>query len=374
MDFRVLGTLEVWSGEARIALPSARHQRVLAALLLAPNRVVPITGLVAAMWNDEPPATATKQVRNCVSALRERLGGGSSVIVTDGPGYGVVLADEELDMLRFRRGFDRAQRLATDANLFDAVAEGRRALQLWRGPALDGLEADALIAPISRLDEQRANAMALCLGWRLQLGESHEVVAELTELVAQHPLNERLHAQLMVALDRSGRQAEALAVFHGIRARLVDELGVDPGAELQRSYAAVLAGTERRPPPATAAEQTYAAQMEAFSAPVSRAMEHLAAAVRRHWTDDVDMRLLNRPQLVALRWCRTARPVSSVAAADPVEHPPAGRLEQPVPSGVLNDTAAAFRQIQPRQMVVLGEPGAGKTVVAILLTLALLDE
>ena len=369
MDFLVLGALEVWSDNARIALPSVRHQRALAPLLLAPNRVVSMTRLVAATWNDDPPATAVKQVQNCVSALRERLGCGSGVIVTDGPGYRAVLADEELDMLRFRRDFDRAQRLAADGNHRDAVTVAQRALQLWRGPALDGLGADALIGPITRLNEQRANAIGLCLGWRLQLGETHEVVEELTELVAQHPLHERLHAQFMVALDRSGRQADALAVFHGLRARLVDELGVDPGAELQQSYASILARTQRRSPPSP-----DAAQAEALPVPVSRAMEHLAVAVRRQWTDEAEMRSLNRPEPVALRWSRTARPVSSVAAAGPAEHPSAGLPERLVQSGELNDIAATFRQIQPRQLVILGEPGAGKTVMAILLTLGLLAD
>lgn len=378
MEFRVLGPLEVWSEEARIALPGARHQRALAALLLAPNRVVSIAGLMAAMWNDEPPATAVKQVQNCVSALRERLGCGSDVIVTDGPGYRVVLTDDELDMLRFQRGFDRARGLAAEAKLDEAVAEARRALRLWRGPALHGLEADALVGSITRLDEQRTDAAALCLDWRLQLGESHEVVGELTELVAQHPLNERLHARLMTALDRSGRQADALAVFHDVRGRLVEELGVDPGAELQQSYTDILAGAERRASSSssTTSTATHAdvAATEPRSLPLARAKEHLAVAVRRQWTDEAEMRSLNRPEPVALRWSRTARPVSGVAAALPAERPPAQESGQLVFSGELAEIAGAFRSIQPRQLVVLGEPGAGKTVVAMLLTLSLLAD
>ncbi|WP_233160389.1 AfsR/SARP family transcriptional regulator [Actinophytocola xanthii] len=357
----MLGPLEVSSEAGRVMLPSPRHQRVLAALLLAPNSVVPTARLVEAMWDREPPATATKQVQNCVSALRERLGRGSAVIVTDGPGYRIVVSDSELDALRFHRELETARRRAAEGSHRAAVLAARAALRLWRGPALAGLDAVALAGPVMRLNEQRLHAIRRCADWQLELGEYDRVVEELTEVVAQHPLDEGAHARLMTALAASGRQGDALAVHQALRTRLVEDLGVDPGAEVQAAHARILAA----PPPVPRAPGTSVAPSPQ-APPVRRdpAVEDLAVAVTRQWTAEAQRRSLHRPEPVPLRWCSTARPVSARTGV------PAGRAVEPDQT----DIVATFRQAPHRQLVILGEPGAGKSVMAIQLTLGLLAD
>ncbi|WP_243866635.1 AfsR/SARP family transcriptional regulator [Actinophytocola oryzae] len=356
----MLGTLEVWTAEGRITLPSSRHQRVLAALLLAPNSVVPIPRLVAAVWDDGPPVTATKQVQNCVSMLRDRLGGGSDLIATDGPGYRIAVGDDELDATRFQLGVATARELADAGDLRAAVDEARRALLLWRGPALDGLDAAALAGPVTRLDEQRFTAIGACVEWQLALGEHHAVVEELGELVTQHPFRERIHGQLMTALDRDGRPADALAVFQALRRGLVDELGVEPGPELRDLQMRILAREQGATP------TTPDAPARQAESRLDHALRQLAAGVARQWTAEVGIRSLNRPAPVPLTWSATGRPVTARAAA--------GATERLVLSGGLGDVVTKFRQTASRQLVVLGEPGAGKSVLAMLLTLGLLAD
>jgi DNA-binding SARP family transcriptional activator len=380
LQFRVLGTLEVINDEERVGLPSTRHQRVIAALLLAPNSVVPLSKLVEAVWDDEPPATAVKQVQNCVSVLRERLGGGGPVIVTEGPGYRIVVTEAQLDLLRFHHGLSDARRLAAEDRLPEGVREARAALELWRGPVLDGLSVSVLQNRVTVLNEQRLGAIEQCVEWQLELGDHGEVAAGLMELVAEHPLREKLHAQLMLALHRGGRQADALNVFHQLRIRLVDELGIDPGREVLQLHERILAGEPR--PPRTVPESSAADAGGAVAAPVAgprddrleRAVRELASAISRQWTVEVEMRSLNRPEPVPVRWSGTGRQVAAVASAVLGDGPDGARPDRLTLTGGLGDVVAQFRQIPARQLVVLGEPGAGKSVLAILFTLGLLAE
>jgi len=384
LQFRVLGTLEVTNDGDRVALPSTRHQRVVAALLLTPNSVVPLSKLVEGVWDDEPPATAVKQVQNCVSVLRERLGGGGKggghVIVTEGPGYRIAVTEEQLDLLRFTRGLSDARRLAAECRLPEAVQAARAALGLWRGCVLDGLCVSVLANRVTLLNEQRLGAIEQCVEWQLALGEHRDVAAELMELVAEHPLREKLHAQLMLALHRGGRQADALNVFQQLRARLVDELGIDPGSEVLRLHERILAG-EPQPPrsePELSAAEAGGAPKEPVAGPrddrLDRAVGELASAISRQWTVEVEMRSLNRPEPVPVRWSSTGRQVTAVASAVWGDGPDSARPDRLTLSGGLGDVVAQFRQIPARQLVVLGEPGAGKSVLAILFTLGLLAE
>ncbi|MEU3645746.1 BTAD domain-containing putative transcriptional regulator [Lentzea sp. NPDC034063] len=363
MDFCVLGPLEIWTAGGRLALPGTRHQRVLATLLLTPGAVVPMARLIESTWEDEPPATATKQVQNCVSALRDRLGDAEQrLIVTDGPGYRLVVTDDQVDLLRFTKHVAEARRQAGMGALRDGVREIRTALKLWRGPALDGLGAGVLAGRAARLDEQRLDAFESCVDWQLELGQHREVIDELAEVVAENPLRERPHAQLMLALDRAGRQADALRVFQQLRAGLAEELGIDPGTEVRKLHERVLRGENR--------------QQRATPAPaddLDRAAKELAAAITRQWTAEAEMRSLRRPKPVPLRWSSTEREVAAAASAVLGERPGTGS-ERLVLSGDLTDVVAKFRQVPSRQLVVLGEPGAGKSVLAILLTLGLLAD
>ncbi|VVJ22207.1 Uncharacterised protein [Amycolatopsis camponoti] len=348
MRFRILGTLEVRAYGDRVTLASPRQQRALAALLLNPNSVVPVERMIDALWEDEPPATAVKQVRNCVSALRSRLGETGGMIVTDGPGYRLQTDGDDLDSLRFRRHVAAARGLAGQAKLVDAVEEIRAALALWRGPALDGLRTTTLAGRAAVLDEQRADAVELGAEWRLRLGETGEVVRELTEFCGEHPMRELSHLLLMRALAKEGRYAEASTVFHGLRRRLADELGVDPNPDLRRLHEQILAEatpSDLDPEPAEPSPERHH---------LDRAVTELAEAVTWQWRAEAELRSLHRPQPIVLRWSAVARP---------------GR---PVARGVLDDIAETFAALPVRQLVVLGDPGSGKSVLALMLTLELL--
>ncbi len=348
MRFRILGTLEVQAYGSRVALVSPRQQRALAVLLLHPDAVVPVDRMIDALWEDEPPATAVKQVRNCVSALRGRLGEAGGLIVTDGPGYRLHIDADDLDSLRFRRHVAAARALAGQAKLVDAVEEVRTALALWRGPALDGLRTTTLAGRAALLDEQRADAVELCAEWRLRLGETGEVVRELSEFCGEHPTRELSHLLLMRALAKEGRYAEASTLFHGLRRRLADELGVDPNPDLRRLHEQIL--TEAAP----GAEDPEPAPEAAPHHQFDRAVTELAEAVTWQWRAEAELRSLHRPQPIMLHWSAVAR------------------RGKPAPRGDLDDIAEAFTALPVRQLVVLGDPGSGKSVLALMLTLELL--
>ncbi|MEV7095045.1 BTAD domain-containing putative transcriptional regulator [Amycolatopsis sp. NPDC051045] len=351
MRFRILGTLEVQAYGSRVTLASPRQQRALAALLLNPNSVVPVERMIDALWEDEPPATAVKQVRNCVSALRGRLGEAGGAIVTDGPGYRLQTDADDLDSLRFRRHVAAARGLAGRAKLVDAVEEIRKALALWRGPALDGLRTTTLAGRAALLDEQRADAVELCAEWRLRLGETAEVVRELTEFCGEHPMRELSHLLLMRALAKEGRYAEASTLFHGLRRRLADELGVDPNPDLRRLHEQILTDATPGAPAAIAPEPTpEAPPRHRFD----RAVTELAEAVTWQWRAEAELRSLHRPQPIMLRWSAVAGP------------------GKPALRGDLDDIAETFAALPVPQLVVLGDPGSGKSVLALMLTLELL--
>ncbi|MGW4523910.1 BTAD domain-containing putative transcriptional regulator [Amycolatopsis sp. NPDC004378] len=343
MRFRILGTLEVRVHGDRISLASPRQQRALAVLLLNANAVVPVERMIDALWEDEPPATAAKQVRNCVSALRSRLGETGGMILTDGPGNRLQTGVEDLDSLRFRRHVAAARGLAGQAKLVDAVEEIRAALALWRGPALDGLRTTTLAGRAAVLDEQRADAVELCAEWRLRLGETGEVVRELTEFCGEHPMRELSHLLLMRALAQEGRYAEASTVFHGLRGRLADELGVDPNPDLRRLHDRILAE-------AAPSEPAPAPEPPAEHHSFDRAVTELAEAVTWQWRAEAELRSLHRPRPIALRW----------SALRGERH------------GALGDIAETFTGLPERQLIVLGDPGSGKSVLALMLTLELL--
>jgi DNA-binding SARP family transcriptional activator/Tfp pilus assembly protein PilF len=244
MEFGILGPLEVVGDGQRLPVSRPREQRVLAALLLDAGRVVPLDRLVDALFEDRPPDTAAKQVRNCVSALRQRFaaaGAADELIATTPVGYTIRIGAEDLDATVFAHRLARARHAADAGRLDEAVAATRSALALWRGPALAGIGGRRIEAAAAGLNEQRLTALEQCLSYELALGRGTELVAELSELVTEYPLRERLRGQLMVALYRAGRRADALESYRQGRQILVDELGLEPGPRLRALERAILA-------------------------------------------------------------------------------------------------------------------------------------
>jgi DNA-binding SARP family transcriptional activator len=226
VEFRVLGPLQVEKRGDRVPIGGPQLETALAVLLLAGGHVVPVPNMVDALWDAEPPPTARHQVHKVIARLRNRLPG---VIVTDGPGYRIDLDSATLDADVFARRASAG-----------TAPELAAALALWRGPALAGIESRAIRGPAAALDERRLDAIEALMDLRLAAGQAAGVAAELPAVIAAHPLRERLRAQLMVALYRCGRQAEAHAAYADARIRLAEELGLDPGPELARLHQRLL--------------------------------------------------------------------------------------------------------------------------------------
>lgn len=244
IQFWILGPLEVTAGDERIRLRSSRQQVILAVLLLEAGKVVGVDRLIEAVWDDSPPPTARKQVQICVSALRRLLRsfGGRDLITTHPAGYLLCISDNRLDCRWFERLRAASRAALRKGQLAAAAASLRAALEMWHGSALDSIASRHVQSRAARLDECRWSVLDECIELELRLGRHREVIGELVAAVAAQPLRERLRGQLMVALYRSGRQAEALEVYRAARRQLADELGLEPCAELRRLHDAILAG------------------------------------------------------------------------------------------------------------------------------------
>ncbi|MEV8067863.1 BTAD domain-containing putative transcriptional regulator [Streptomyces sp. NPDC085995] len=239
---RLIGSLECWYDGKRIRLGGAIQERVLVMLLLEANSVVSVSRLVDAAWHDDPPATAAHQIRKSVAALRRCLPGGDRLIVTEGTGYRAVVRPSQTDLGLFLQGLRRARAALADGRAEQAAEELTAALALWRGPVMGGDGGRAIAAASAVLEERRLTATEQLLEIRLRLGRAGELVGDLRELVAAHPLRETLRGLLMLALHQSGRQAEALEEYAHARALLAEELGVDPGPRLTELYENIVRG------------------------------------------------------------------------------------------------------------------------------------
>ncbi|WP_027659738.1 AfsR/SARP family transcriptional regulator [Salinispora fenicalii] len=242
MRFGILGPLRV-GGEATVT--AGRDRTILAMLLLQAGRIVPTEELVDAVWEEQPPATARAQLQTCVSRLRRRfatLGLPPELIVTDPGGYGVRTAPGDLDAEVFGDEVAAARAAVATGQLADARRHFRAALALWRGSALGGIAGRSVRGRAQTLDEQRVTALEECVHVELRLGQAVDLIDELTEAVERHPLRDRLRGQLMLALSAIGRQADALVVYRDGRRRYADDLGIEPGVELQELHQRVLAG------------------------------------------------------------------------------------------------------------------------------------
>lgn len=245
VGFQLLGPLEVSiDGRGRpIRLASSRQRVILAVLLLHEGHVVSLSRLVDALWDSEPPATAKSQVQTCISALRRQLRdlGADGLLSTTSVGYQIRVPAGSLDVANFARLASRGRAAAADGRAEEAARDYRAALALWRGPAVFDVESRVAQSIGTRLNEDRLRITEECLDLELTLGRHRQLVAELGELVTEHPLREMMRAQHMLALYRSGRQAEALKSFEAIREILLNELGLEPGERLCALQRAILA-------------------------------------------------------------------------------------------------------------------------------------
>jgi DNA-binding SARP family transcriptional activator len=239
MEFRILGPLEVAEGGVPVALGAPKQRALLAVLLLHANEVVSAERLVDELWGEAPPARAAKLVQHYVSGLRKVLPAG--VLLTRAPGYLLRVEPGQLDLFEFERLLEGAKRGAAEGEVAPAADLYRHALSLWRGPALEDAALEGHAArEAARLDDLRLAVVAERIELELQLGRHAELVGELELLAERHPYQERFRAQLMLALYRAGRQAEALEAYQATRRTLLDELGLEPSHELQRLERAIL--------------------------------------------------------------------------------------------------------------------------------------
>lgn len=237
----VLGPLRVAVDGRPVAVTAGRLRALLGVLAMSAGRALPVDRLAAAVWDDEPPADPRRSLSTYVARLRAVLGAGA--ISTHVDGYALRVAPERVDALRFGQLLDAA---ATTADAETRRARLTEALALWRGEPFADLRTRWLLrTEAPRLIERRLGAIEQRIDLDLAAGAVHDVVGELRELVDRHPLRESLWVRLLVALRRCGRPAEALAAYERIRRCLADEMGVDPGRELQRVYAELLAGVSR---------------------------------------------------------------------------------------------------------------------------------
>jgi DNA-binding SARP family transcriptional activator/tetratricopeptide (TPR) repeat protein len=250
-QFFLLGPLMVRSNEAAVSLPWGKQRAVLAALLLNANQVVSLDELTETLWGTTPPQSARVAVQNHVMRLRKALGpAAGSRISTQRRGYLIRADASELDLTRFEAHLNAARAATRACRWNTAAGEAAAGLSLWRGEPLADVESAVLtLRELPRLADLRLQALHIRIDAEVHLGRHASVIDELQQLTRSHPLRERLHALLMLALYRDGRQGEALAAYRQARQVLIDELGTEPGAELRDLHQQILTADPALAPP-----------------------------------------------------------------------------------------------------------------------------
>ncbi|TCO62188.1 AfsR/SARP family transcriptional regulator [Actinocrispum wychmicini] len=252
MEFALLGAMRVDLDGHEVPVPAGKHRVVLASLLLRANQAVSVAELIEHLWAEAPPAGARGTVQTYVQRLR-RAFAPHELITTHRDGYAIEVGPGALDLDRFRAAVTEANAAAARGDLDAEVESLRAGLTLWRGAVLSDVPSESLRAAAALpLAEERLQVLERVVDLELAMGRHAELVAELSGLTAAHPMRERFWAQLMLALYRGGRQAEALAAYRSVRARLRDELGIEPGDRLRDLHQAVLTGEAEPPPVRTA--------------------------------------------------------------------------------------------------------------------------
>jgi DNA-binding SARP family transcriptional activator len=243
VEFAILGSLEAVADSAPVALGPHKQRAILGVLLLHANEVVSLDHLVEAVWGARPPPSASKLVQVYVSQLRRALdqAGAGELLHTRAPGYVVTVAADQPYPARFTALVGEARKRADEGELDAAASLYEEALEIWRGPVLADIKLEAaVLSSADRLHGLRLAALSERADCELARGRHLQVVPELEKLTTEHPLHEHLWAQLMLALYRSGRQAEALAAYQQARRALADEVGLSPSPELRQLERAIL--------------------------------------------------------------------------------------------------------------------------------------
>jgi len=241
VEFRILGSVSVADEGAEIAIPGAKLRALLALLLIRRGETVRADRLADDLWGDAIPTGFQNALQSLISKLRRSLGDSGRLLVTDNDGYRLDVAAADIDAHQFEIAARAGRDALADGRHAEASSDLARALLLWRGPALQGLADDGLLQREAvRLEEMRLGALEDRIDADMQLGRHAELIPELTAVTAEHPLRERFHGFLMLALYRSGRQADGLRAFQDARTVLSEELGLDPGPELRALEQAIL--------------------------------------------------------------------------------------------------------------------------------------
>jgi len=309
----LLGPFELRLAGRPVALTAYKQRALVAVLALRAGEPVRRDELIDALWGERPPSTVERGLNVLVARVRQALGDSGDILRRDTAGYALAVAPEAVDAHRFEGMHQEGRQALERAELADARRLLREALALWRGPALGELAgAEFAQAQVRRLEERRLVALEDRIDADLASGEDAALVSELAALTASHPFRERLHGQLMLALYRSGRQAEALEHYRDTRRLLDEELGIEPGPELQKLHEAILrqapdVAPARPAPPATAPQRRrrrLRASLVAAAGLVVAAL--LVLALTRPWRSGAG----SGPPLVAV-------PKAALVALDP---------------------------------------------------------
>jgi DNA-binding SARP family transcriptional activator/class 3 adenylate cyclase/tetratricopeptide (TPR) repeat protein len=312
IEFLVLGPLEARRGERQLKLGSIKHRMVLAKLLLHANQVISTDELIDTVWGERPPPTVRQSLQNHVAALRrviEQAGtpvGQPRTLLTRDPGYLLQVDPDQVDLHRFRRLVDEGRAALEGGAPCKAGKLLHQAVSLWRGPVLaDVVAAGASWPELAGIDELEISAVETRIEADLVAGRHAELIGELEAIIRRHPLREHLHGQLMLALYRSGRQADALGAYRNARNTLVDELGIEPSVRLQRLEQAILA---QDPPlellgPARSGDEAGAAASDEAAAPAEAARPGESGGAER--------------KLVTVLFAEVDEPVGEAGERDP---------------------------------------------------------
>jgi DNA-binding SARP family transcriptional activator len=297
MEFRILGPVEVHGSGGKAKLGGTKQVALITGLIAHPNHVVPVERLIEAAWGDDPLTAATAALHTSLFRLRRALSdvepGGGDRIVTHSTGYLLRIEPGELDLDVFHEHVKKGRAAHAAGQLGDAAQELSSALGLWRGPALAGVVGRSAQAQAISLNETHLTVTEELIDVRLAAGEHAALIAELNELVVAHPLRERLRGQLVLALYRSGRQADALTAYQDIYRLLGDELGIQPGLPLRQLHEQVLASD----PALDVASPAAATPAASFSGLVPRQLPADVANFtgRESYLEELDALLAGEP-------------------------------------------------------------------------------